>query len=443
MTRVTEQAFELGTVDAEFGWSGGILIEPGLVAFRAIAYLRSVQKIGSSPRIGIASTADGDDTDAGPELSNAWETHADAITLHRDGVDDLVLKGPNNPDNSFSDPTEPYFWVPDNGTEFAAWWDSNIDFTSFRITFRTPPITIRTGEAEAGQVATAGIEGTGRKLDAATRTGTGEPGEPAAAGVEGTGRKIDAATRTGSGEAGEVTAAGVEGVGDIVRPKHTGTGEAGEVAAAGVEGTGRKLDAATRTGAGEAGQAAAAGVEGVGRPKAVAIPGAGEAGAVATAGLEGSGQSAVVPATGTGEAGEVAAAGVEGAGRIHVTVLTGSGEVGTVTTAGVEGTAATRAVVRTGEGEAGEVTAAGIEGLGIDPSGPVFRVVLDLLIYRGRDVSIQLPRASNDDNQGNVIYTVTGLPAGLSFDADALLITGETMVAKGDYTIVYTATAAP
>ena len=45
--------------------------------------------------------------------------------------------------------------------------------------------------------------------------------------------------------------------------------------------------------------------------------------------------------------------------------------------------------------------------------------------------------------QGNVSYTVTGLPAGLSFDADTLLITGKTTVATGDYTIVYTATAAP
>ena len=295
---VTEQTFDLGTFDAEFGWAGAILIEPALVAGGATAYLRSVEEVGTNPRIRISSTADGDATDAGPDLSDEWETYADAITLHRDGADDLVLKGPNNPDNSFSDPAEPYFWIPDNGTEFAAWWDQDIDFTNFLLTFKIPAITFRTGSGEPGEVTASGAEGTGRKLDAATRTGSGEDGSVAASGKEGAGRSLDAATRTGAGEAGEVDAAGIEGAGrKISAGTRTGSGEPGEVTAAGIEGTGRKLDAATRTGGGEAGEVSAAGVEGTGQ----AIP--------------------VVVRTGSGEPGEVAVAGIEGTGRSIATLL--------------------------------------------------------------------------------------------------------------------------
>ena len=72
---------------------------------------------------------------------------------------------------------------------------------------------VRTGDGEHASVTAAGIEGTGRKLDAATRTGTGEAGTAAAAGIEGTGHAIAVVTQTGSGELGAVVAEGIEGTG--------------------------------------------------------------------------------------------------------------------------------------------------------------------------------------------------------------------------------------
>ena len=85
-------------------------------------------------------------------------------------------------------------------------------------TARPATAVTQTGSGEAGSVAAAGIEGTGRKLDAPTRTGSGEAGSAAAEGIEGTGRSIAAVTRTGSGELGSVVAEGIEGTGEAIVP---------------------------------------------------------------------------------------------------------------------------------------------------------------------------------------------------------------------------------
>ena len=60
--------------------------------------------------------------------------------MQRDIADDLILKGPANPDNPFSDETEPYFWIADNQAEYLVFWDEDATFTNFRLTFKIPSV---------------------------------------------------------------------------------------------------------------------------------------------------------------------------------------------------------------------------------------------------------------------------------------------------------------
>ena len=63
----------------------------------------------------------------------------------------------------------------------------------------------------------------------------------------------------------------------------------------------------------------------------------------------------------------------------------------------------------------------------------VFRYLGDLVAFRRRDVAIDLPRVANEIPGGR--YELTGLPAGLMYDAVNHRITGRTTEAVGDYTI--------
>ena len=128
------QTINLGTITSD-GWEGAVLIDPALVVGGVTAYLRFLSVVGSSPQLRISATTTGDPTDPGPELTEALETYETAITLSRPGADNLVLKGPNHPDNSFSDATEPYFWTPDNFSAVSAWWTAAIE-SGEDITFR-------------------------------------------------------------------------------------------------------------------------------------------------------------------------------------------------------------------------------------------------------------------------------------------------------------------
>ena len=69
----------------------------------------------------MATSPDADPEDAGPELTAALETAEEAFTFAEADGDSIVLKGPAHPDNTFADPTEPYFWTPDNGPALNAW----------------------------------------------------------------------------------------------------------------------------------------------------------------------------------------------------------------------------------------------------------------------------------------------------------------------------------
>ena len=86
------------------------------------AFLRQISSTGNNARLNVSSTATDPAGDPGPELTPAWELYARAITLtNTDTNESIVLKGPGHPDNSFSDDEEPYFWTPDNGSDFSAW----------------------------------------------------------------------------------------------------------------------------------------------------------------------------------------------------------------------------------------------------------------------------------------------------------------------------------
>ena len=120
---MAEQFFDLGAnpFAANSDWEGSYLIDPSLVAGGATAYLRRIgESGGGSCQIDTSSTASGSYTGAGPELIPEWENLVNAIVFTADDGG-ITLKGPNHPDNSFRDPTEPYFWTPDNNTDFRDW----------------------------------------------------------------------------------------------------------------------------------------------------------------------------------------------------------------------------------------------------------------------------------------------------------------------------------
>ena len=54
----------------------------------------------------------------GPELSDAWEANANAITVQVPGLSDLVIPGPTNANVQQMDSAEPYIWTP--GDDYAA-----------------------------------------------------------------------------------------------------------------------------------------------------------------------------------------------------------------------------------------------------------------------------------------------------------------------------------
>ncbi len=115
------QTISLGpaTFAGDPNWQGSILISPDFISGHGTAYLRSIERLGPSIRIRLSATADGEPTDAGPEFTPELEQAAQALTFQ--GNSSLTLKGPGHPDNTFSDPTEPYFWTPDNGQAFVSW----------------------------------------------------------------------------------------------------------------------------------------------------------------------------------------------------------------------------------------------------------------------------------------------------------------------------------
>ena len=104
-------------------WEGAILVDPLLIEGGGVAYLRVINPSGGgSLQIRLSDTPTSEPNDPGPAFVDSLLILEDAFTFDSDGnAGSIVLKGPNHPDNSFQDPTEPYFWTPDNGVAFIAW----------------------------------------------------------------------------------------------------------------------------------------------------------------------------------------------------------------------------------------------------------------------------------------------------------------------------------
>ena len=141
------------------GWSGAVLLNSGLIEGGAVAYLRRVYTSGSSPRVEIASSATASPADLGPEFTDGVETWGEAFLFDADGST-VTLKGPNHPDNSFSDPSEPYFWTPDNSAAWRAWFLAAPAATLVTVTISGPslsvPLNISGGELDFGALTVTG-----------------------------------------------------------------------------------------------------------------------------------------------------------------------------------------------------------------------------------------------------------------------------------------------
>ena len=117
---MAQQQIPLGVVDLIVGWDGAVQLDAALVAGGGPAYLRHVSISGNSIRVRLSATAAGDPTDAGPEFTEAVEQHS-SFTFDVAGGQGITLTGPAQPDSTFPDPTEPYFWTPDDGPAWNAW----------------------------------------------------------------------------------------------------------------------------------------------------------------------------------------------------------------------------------------------------------------------------------------------------------------------------------
>ena len=110
-----------GAFDNNGNWEGAVLVDPALIDGGGTAYLRQIELVGISIRVRLAVSPDAAPADPGPEFTATFETAEAAFTLAEAGGDAVVLKGPAHPDNAFVDPTEPYFWTPDNAAAWTAW----------------------------------------------------------------------------------------------------------------------------------------------------------------------------------------------------------------------------------------------------------------------------------------------------------------------------------
>ena len=286
-------------------------------------------------------------------------------------------------------------WSTSNTAARAAIASARANGKKFIFLLAEERIAVRMGEGERGSVATAGVEGIGRKIDAATRSGSGEFGESATGGVEGAGSSRTI-TGMGEGEVGRVTASGVEGQGASIVIKKAGSGELGKIITSGKEGTGKKIIPLPATGSGEFGRVSTAGIEGTGRKiDLLSIVGSGEFGGVIIAGAEGAGVKIIpLPAAGSGEFGDITASGKEGVGRRHAArTLSGTGEFGTVSSGGTEGEG------RRGGDLTGFVKIAEVRGISFPRTGLLGNASYDITL-RSRD---------RTGNTGNLVSVGTVL----------------------------------
>ena len=103
-------------------WSGSVLLDPSFTADTSTVYLRSLQLLQVAQAFFIqfspaADTPSGGTSDA--EIRTEWETGGAAIQFVAGNGDTLSLAGPAHSSVGFPDATEPYGWVPNNGSALA------------------------------------------------------------------------------------------------------------------------------------------------------------------------------------------------------------------------------------------------------------------------------------------------------------------------------------
>ena len=140
---VREQTVDLGAWNFG-GFTGAILIEPDLIVGRATAYLRQVDwASGTGVSLLLSTTDTGQPHTAGPEFIPDVEDYSLAFTFADSGGGSVVIGGPNDPDSSSLDPTEPYYWLPSNNFEWLTWYNNaannGYDVT---LTIRAVPVPV-------------------------------------------------------------------------------------------------------------------------------------------------------------------------------------------------------------------------------------------------------------------------------------------------------------
>ena len=119
------RTFVLGDVTAENYWEGSWgPIDPALVDGGGEVYLRYFGFIGDHLRLWIASSPTADPLGDGPDLTDAFEVAAGAVTITA-GPLSLVIPGPDHASNLFRFSEAPYFWTPSEGgfNDFYRDWD--------------------------------------------------------------------------------------------------------------------------------------------------------------------------------------------------------------------------------------------------------------------------------------------------------------------------------
>ena len=168
--------------NGDINWTGSLRIIDKLVPPGEERYLRTVETVGSGNlRIRFSSSPTEDPASEGDDLTSAWETYEAAITIVDSDDVEIVLKGPGNADNAFTDPTEVYFWTPDNFAALAAYLTSHLDET---VTFvfddgviPISPVSVEIGNLSAGNP-TASVSATVINTNVAADIGILSTGAP-------------------------------------------------------------------------------------------------------------------------------------------------------------------------------------------------------------------------------------------------------------------------
>ena len=127
---MTRQVLDLTGLNHQSGWRGAVLLDPALIVGGGVAYLRHIERVGNSIRVRLAATETDDPLDTGPHFTQEFEAADEAFTFVGTDAATVTLKGPDHGDNTFADPSEPYFWTPDNGAQMNAWFANRSgDFT--------------------------------------------------------------------------------------------------------------------------------------------------------------------------------------------------------------------------------------------------------------------------------------------------------------------------